>query len=52
MEVADLSTLDDYIFQGHNGRPEAGLSGGEYFLQSAFISFIYMLAILLTWILL
>jgi len=45
-----LHILDEYIFQGPNGRPEGGFAGGEHFLQlptrpTAMICFNDMMAI-------
>ncbi len=50
MEVTGLSIVDEFIFQGPNGRPEGGFTGGEYFLQlpsrpTAIICFNDMMAI-------
>ena len=50
MNAAGLSIPAAYIFQGPNGRPEAGMLGGEYFLQlpnrpTAIICFNDMMAI-------
>jgi DNA-binding LacI/PurR family transcriptional regulator len=50
MKAHGLPILDEYIFQGPNGRPEGGFTGGEYFLQlpnrpTAIICFNDMMAI-------
>lgn len=50
MKLAGLSILDEYIFQGPDGRPEGGFSGGEYYLHlpnppTAIICFNDMMAI-------
>lgn len=50
MNTQGLPILDEYIFQGPNGRPEGGFTGGEYFLQlprrpTAIICFNDMMAI-------
>lgn len=50
MKANGLPVLDEYIFQGPNGRPEGGLTGGEYFLglprrPTAIICFNDMMAI-------